>query len=56
MTLSSMTAMPLKREKHPGLQRTHPITCSVDFCSQWPMAYSNFWYHCRRDIRIMFDN
>ena len=44
MTFVSMRACPLKRLKQPGLHRTHPITCSVDFWSQWPMAYSNIWY------------
>ena len=28
------------------LQRTQPSICSVAFWSQWPMAYSNFWYCC----------
>lgn len=31
MTLSSISAFPLKREKHPGLQSTQPIMCSVAF-------------------------
>ena len=44
ITLSSMIALARKREKQPGLQRTQPRTCSVAFCSQWPTAYSNFWY------------
>ena len=44
ITLSSMMADPLNREKHPGEQSTHPRTCSVAFCIQWPSAYSNFWY------------
>ena len=45
MTLSSISAEPRNNEKHPGLQRTHPRTCSVAFWSQWAMAYSNFWNH-----------
>ena len=45
MTLSSSRAEPRKRLKQPGLQRTQPSTCSVDFWNQWPTAYSNTWYH-----------
>ena len=44
-TLSSKMALALNKLKHPGLQSTHALTCSVDFCSQWLTAYSNFWYH-----------
>lgn len=44
-TLSSIKAVPLNRLKHPGLHSTEPNTCSAVFCSQWPTAYSNFWYH-----------
>lgn len=44
-TLSSIKADPLNRLKHPGLHSTEPNTCSAVFCSQWPTAYSNFWYH-----------
>ena len=45
MTLSSISAEPRNREKHPGLQRTQPNTCSVAFWNQWPTAYSKIWYH-----------
>lgn len=38
-------ADPRNREKQPGLQSTQPNMCSAAFCSQWPIAYSNFWYH-----------
>ena len=34
ITLSSISAFALKREKQPGLQRTQPRTCSVAFWSQ----------------------
>ena len=34
ITLSSIRAEPLNREKQPGEQRTQPSTCSVAFCSQ----------------------
>ncbi len=44
-TLSSISADPLNRLKQPGLHRTEPNTCSAVFWSQWPTAYSNFWYH-----------
>lgn len=47
MTLSSMSADPLNKLKHPGLHRTHPSICSAAFCSQWPMAYSKIWYQTR---------
>lgn len=45
ITLSSIKADPLNKLKHPGLHSTEPNTCSAVFCSQWPTAYSNFWYH-----------
>lgn len=45
ITLSSMSAEARNKEKHPGEHSTQPIMCSVAFCSQWLMAYSNFWYH-----------
>lgn len=45
MTLSSIKADPLNKLKHPGQHRTQPKTCSAAFCSQWPTAYSNCWYH-----------
>lgn len=44
ITLSSIRARPRNKLKQPGLHNTQPITCSVAFCSQWPIAYSNFWY------------
>lgn len=44
-TLSSIKAEPRNKLKHPGLHSTEPNTCSAVFCSQWPTAYSNFWYH-----------
>lgn len=44
-TWSSIRADPLNRLKHPGLHSTEPNTCSAVFWSQWPTAYSNFWYH-----------
>ncbi|TNN56733.1 hypothetical protein EYF80_033078 [Liparis tanakae] len=44
ITLSSISAAALNRLKQPGLQSTQPNTCSAVLCSQWPTAYSNFWY------------
>ena len=40
-----MSAEPRKSEKQPGEQSTQPIMCSVAFWNQYPIAYSNFWYH-----------
>ena len=44
MTLSLIRASALNKLKQPGEHSTQPNTCSVAFCSQWAMAYSNFWY------------
>ena len=31
ITFGAIKASPLNKEKHPGLQSTHPMTCSVAF-------------------------
>ena len=51
MMLLSMRAEALNIEKHPGVHSTTPITCSAVLCSQWAIAYSNFWYHTNHPKR-----
>ena len=45
ITLSSIRALALNKLKQPGEHITHPIICSVAFCSQWPVKMKE--KHCK---------